>query len=146
LGIGLLMLSVIVAGVANLKPEAVRQGSALMGLARQLGGSFGIAWASTYVVQMTQYHRSDIASKIVSGDPSTLERLNLMTGAFHAKGMAMDSAHNAALTVMDGQVSAQAYTMAFNNAHIAIGVLFAASIPILFLMKRTSGGADAAAH
>jgi DHA2 family multidrug resistance protein len=144
LGIGLLMLSTIVAGAANLKPSAVGQGTALMGLARQLGGSFGIALSSTYVVQMTQFHRYDIASKVVSGSPGTTERLDMLTGAFYARGMDMEHARNAAMTVLDGQVSRQAYTMAFNNAHIVIGMMFLITIPILFLMKRR-GGTPAAA-
>jgi DHA2 family multidrug resistance protein len=146
MGLGLLMLSVIVAGVGNLKADAVRQGTALMGLARQLGGSFGIAWASTYVIQMTQFHRYDISSKVVGGNSLAADRLGLMSGAFHAKGMSTEAAHNAALSVMDGQITAQAYTMAFNNAHIAIGVLFMLAIPIIFLMKRSAGDASVSAH
>jgi DHA2 family multidrug resistance protein len=144
MGIGLLMLSTIVAGVGNLKPAAVGQGTALMGLARQLGGSFGIALCSTYVVQMTQFHRYDIASKVVSGSAGTSERLDMITGAFYARGMDMEHARSAAMTVLDGQVSRQAYTMAFNNAHIAIGMMFAITLPILFLMKRRGGAAAAA--
>ena len=147
LGIGMLMLSVIVAGVGNLKADAVRQGTALMGLARQLGGSFGIAWASTYVVQMTQFHRYDIAAKMSQGSPVATDRLNMITGAFHAQGMDLQKAHDAALSVMDGEIGVQAYTMAFNNVQIAIMILFAAAIPILFLMKRRSGGdTSVAAH
>ena len=146
-GIGLLMLSVIVAGVGNLKPDAVRQGTALMGLARQLGGSFGIAWSATYLVQMTQFHRYDITAKLAQGSPVVTDRVNMMTGALHARGMDPATAHKAALGILDGQVSAQAYTMAYNNAQIAIMLMFAASIPIIFLMKRTSGGdTSVAAH
>jgi DHA2 family multidrug resistance protein len=146
MGIGLLMLSVIVAGVGNLKPAAVGQGTALMGLARQLGGSFGIAMASTYVVQMTQFHRYDIAAKVFSGNPVANDRVNMIAGAFYSQGMNLERAHSAALSVVDGQVSRQAYTIAFNNAHLAIGVMFALTIPILFLMKRTGGPTEVAAH
>jgi len=141
------MLSVIVAGASNLKAEAVRQGTALMGLARQLGGSFGIALSSTYVVQMTQFHRYDIASKVYAGNPEGTDRLNMISGAFYSQGMDMARAQGAAHAVLDGQISRQAYTIAFNNTHIAIGLLFALTIPILFLMRRTAGGGgEVAAH
>jgi len=140
MGIGLLMLSVIVAGVGNLKPSAVGQGTALMGLARQLGGSFGIALSSTYVVQMTQFHRYDIAAKVYAGNPEATDRLNMIQGALYASGYDLEKARQGAAELLDRQVSAQAYTLAFNNAHVMIGVMFALTLPILFLMKRTAGG------
>jgi len=146
MGIGLLMLSVIVAGVGNLKPQAVGQGTALMGLARQLGGSFGIALSSTYVVQMTQFHRYDIAANVFNGNPVATDRLGMMQGALYANGYDWEKAGSAALSLLDQQISAQAYTLAFNNAHVAIGVMFALTVPILFLMKRNSGGAEVSAH
>jgi DHA2 family multidrug resistance protein len=145
-GIGILMLSVIVAGVGNLKPSVVGQGTALMGLARQLGGSFGIALSSTYVVRMTQFHRYDLVSQIFSGNSVATDRLNMISGALYAQGMSMDRAQSGAMAILDRQVTAQASTLAFNNAHIAIGVMFFATIPILFLMKRTAGSGEISAH
>ena len=145
LGIGMLMLSVIVAGVATLKPDSVKQGSALLGLARQLGGSFGIAALSTYVTQMTSFHRYDIAAKVSAGGVVATERLNMLTGAFHSQGMDSDRANSAAATILDGQITRQAYTMAIDNAHILIGVMFALTVPVLFLLKRRAGATSAAA-
>jgi DHA2 family multidrug resistance protein len=145
LGMGMLMLSVIVAGVASLKPEAVKQGSALLGLARQLGGSFGIAALSTYVTRMTSFHRYDIASKVYDGNPLAADRLNTISGAFHAQGMDFERARNAAMSVIDGQITQQAYTMAIDNAHVVIGIMFALTIPCLLLLERRTGGASASA-
>lgn len=147
LGIGMLMLSVIVAGVATLRPEAIKQGSALLGLARQLGGSFGIAALSTYVTQMTSFHRYDIAAKVSDGNPLATDRLNSISGAFHMQGMDVAHAQAAAGAVLDGQITRQAYTMAIDNAHVLIGVMFALTVPVLFLLKRRGGGpASARAH
>jgi DHA2 family multidrug resistance protein len=144
-GIGLLMLSVIVAGVAGLKPQAMKQGAALLGLARQLGGSFGIAALSTYVTRMTNFHRYDLASRMYIGSALADERTHMVSGALHAKGFDKSRALAGAQTIIDGQVTRQAYTMAINNAHVLIGVLFALTIPCLMLMKRRAGGGGAAA-
>ena len=146
-GLGLLMLSVIVAGVASLSPENVKQGSALLGLARQLGGSFGIAGLSTYVTRMTSFHRYDIAGKVFNGNPLAEDRLNAYAGSFGAQGFDAAHARAAAESVLDGQITRQAYTMAIDNAHVLIGVLFTLTIPCLFLLKRRGGSAPpAAAH
>ena len=144
-GLGLMMLSVIVAGVAGLKPEAVKQGSALLGLARQLGGSFGIAMLSTYVSRMTSYHRYDLASHMYSGNALADDRTNMLTGALYSKGFDMERARAGASVILDSQVTRQAYTMAIDNAHIFIGLMFALTIPCFFLMKRNGAGAPAAA-
>lgn len=145
IGIGLLMLSVIVAGIANLKPEAMKQGAALLGLARQLGGSFGIAALSTYVTRMTAFHRYDLAGRMNGGNALLEERTNMITGALYSKGYDMEHARAGAHTLIDGQITRQAYTMAVDNAHVLIGIMFALTIPCLMLMKRRGGGGDAAA-
>ncbi|AIE84412.1 DHA2 family efflux MFS transporter permease subunit [Fimbriimonas ginsengisoli] len=145
IGIGLLMLSVIVAGVAGLKAESVKQGAALLGLARQLGGSFGIAALSTYVTRMTAFHRYDLAARMYSGNPLADDRTNMLKGALYAKGFDLQRAEAGAHTLLDGQITRQAYTMAVNNAHVLIGIMFALTIPCLLLMKRRAGGGDAAA-
>jgi len=145
-GIGLLMLSVIVAGVAGLKPEAIKQGAALLGLARQLGGSFGIAALSTYVTRMTSFHRYDLASHMNAGNPIAEDRTNVLAGALYSKGFDMQHARAGAQAILDSQITRQAYTMAVDNAHVLIGVLFALTIPCLLLMKRRVGGSAAGAH
>jgi len=147
-GIGLLMLSVIVAGVASVKPSQVKQGAALLGLARQLGGSFGIAALSTYVTRMTSFHRYDLASHMYGGNTLAEDRTQLMTGALYSRGFDLERAKAGAQTLLDGQVTRQAYTMAVDNAHVLIGIMFALTIPCLLLMRRTGGGGGdaAAAH
>jgi hypothetical protein len=70
-----------------------------------------------------------------------------MTGALYSKGFEPERASAGAQSLLDAQVTRQAYTMAVDNAHLLIGVLFALTIPCLLLMKRRAGGGgEAAAH
>jgi DHA2 family multidrug resistance protein len=145
-GLALLLFPVTVAGVVNLTAKAVPQGAALLGLARQMGGSIGIAVTATYVVNMTVFHRFDIASKLYNGNPLAEDRLSLFTGALYFQGMDQEHARKAALSLLDGQISQQAYTMAFNNAYILIGLLFVVSLPCLLLLRRVVADVQGSAH
>lgn len=143
-GLALILLPMAIAGIANLKGADVGSGAALLGLARQLGGSIGIAVASTYLTRMTQYHRYALMEHVVGGNPAADERLNLFTGAFYSQGMDLERATLAAHKVLDGQVTQQAYGMAADNVFILTGILFALALPFIMLIKRVRGGAAAA--
>jgi DHA2 family multidrug resistance protein len=146
-GLALILLPITIAGIANLKGAAVGAGAALLGLARQLGGSIGIAIASTYLTRMIQFHRYGLMDNVNSGNPLAEDRLNLLSGSFYAQGMDTDKARMAAEKVLDLQITQQAYAMASNNVFILTGVLFAIAVPFIFLIKRVrGGGAAVAAH
>ncbi len=145
LGLAFLMLPITVAGIVNLRGRAIGEGAALLGLARQFGGSVGIAIASTELTQMTVFHRTHLAANAAQGAPALMDRVNMYAGAFMSKGMDSSHAQAAALKAIDGQITIQAYTMATNNVYILTAILFAASFPILLLMKRAKGGGGAAA-
>jgi DHA2 family multidrug resistance protein len=95
---------------------------------------------------MTQFHRYALASHVYVGSAAANGRVDLISGVLFARGMHADKVHQAALALVDRQITGQAATLAFNNAHIAIGLLFCLSLPLLLLMKRASGGADLGVH
>jgi DHA2 family multidrug resistance protein len=145
LGLAFLMLPITVAGIVNLRGRAIGEGAALLGLARQFGGSVGIAIAATELSQMTQFHRTHLAANAYDGNPALTDRVNMMTGGFMSQGMDALHAQGAAFKMIDGQITLQSYTMAVNNVYILTAILFAGALPVLFLMKRAKGGGGAAA-
>lgn len=145
-GTAMIMMPVAIAGIAGLRGEAIGQGAALLGLARQLGGSIGIAVAATYLTQMTAFHRYHLTNSLYDGNPLLNDRVGGMTMAFYGQGMDMEHARMAALKALDGQVTIQAYTMAGNNVYILTGILLAAAFPFIFMMRRASAAGAAGAH
>lgn len=145
-GIASVMLPITTAGIVGLKGAEIGEGAALLGLARQLGGSIGIAVAATDLTQMTQFHRYHLMDRAASGVTPFLDRMNLLTGAYYSKGMSMEAAQSAAAKTVDLQVTMQAYTMAVNNVYILTAILFVVGIPFLFLMKRVKSHGAVAAH
>lgn len=123
----------------------IPQSAALTGLARQLGGAFGIALASTYISHMSAFHRSHLVANLYSGNPVLSERLQGTAQMFVGQGYSPDAAQEAVMRLLDGSVQLQDYTMSVNNAFLMGVVLFVIAFPFVFLLKRTAPGAAVSA-
>jgi DHA2 family multidrug resistance protein len=64
-----------------------------------------------------------------------------------SKGAEAGVAHTQAMAVMERTLGSQASLIAFEKAYFALGVLFIAALPLLFLFKKVKpGGAAGGAH
>src|SRR5579883_1182989 len=135
-GLGFLFIPITVAAFSTLKGPDIAQGASLFNLARQLGGSFGIAVLNTYVDDQTAYHRTNLVSHIYDGNSILSERLNAMTHMMQANGLSSVAAHSAALQTISSSIQAQAMTMSYNDAFLLLGLTFVVAFPAVFLLKR----------
>ncbi|MBX6331253.1 MAG: DHA2 family efflux MFS transporter permease subunit, partial [Gemmatimonadaceae bacterium] len=100
----------------SLKPSEAQQASGLINLARQLGGSFGIAVLATFVDRQTQFHRVDLLSNVYPGNPAVEQRIHMITAGLVAKGYTLWNAQKAALAALDGIVMRQSTMLSYNDA------------------------------
>ena len=135
-GLGLLFVPINSAAYGSIKPTEAQQASGLINLSRQLGGAFGIAVLATQVNKMTQMHRVDLVSAVTASAPLTDERMRLLTGGFLARGMDAASAHQAALTALNGQLQQQAAMLSFNDAWMLVLLVFVVVSPSILLLGR----------
>jgi DHA2 family multidrug resistance protein len=135
-GLGLLFVPINSAAYGSIKPTEAQQASGLINLSRQLGGAFGIAVLATQVNKMTQMHRVDLVSAVTASAPLTDERMRLLTGGFLARGMDAASAHQAALTALNGQLQQQAAMLSFNDAWMLVLLVFIVVSPSILLLGR----------
>jgi DHA2 family multidrug resistance protein len=138
-----ILMPIDLVAFAGLKPNEIQQGSGLINLTRQLGGSFGIAILGTYVQNQTVFHRSIIGENIYSGNPAVQERLQAIAGNLVAHGYAPAVAQSMAIGQINSTVTRQAATMAYNNAFILILVVFFCTLPAVLLLKPPKPGAAA---
>jgi len=134
--LGLLLTPITVASLSSLKGTEVAQGAGLTNLARQLGGSFGIAAINTYVTSQTAYHRSDLVGNIFSGNDFLNTRVAGMTSGFVTDGFSPSQAHAAAIGSVEQIIQAQALTMSYDNAFVLISVIFLIATPAALLFVR----------
>jgi DHA2 family multidrug resistance protein len=112
-------------------------GTGFFNLARQLGGSAGIAALSTYLDHSMRTHWAVLAEAVTPYSHTTQVRLTQMQYFFQLKGSSAYIAHQRALAALSGRISAQSYVLGFNNSFYIIVLVFIAMIPLIFLLRRT---------
>lgn len=147
-GLGMLFTPINLAAFSSLKGVEIAQGASMLNLMRQLGGSFGIAILSTYITNMTAFHRNVLVTYTFPGNPAFEQRLQMLTQALVSRGYDLAGAQHAALAIIDGTVQQQAMVMAYNNGFLLIGLSCVIVSPALLLLrprkKPAGGGAEAA--
>ena len=132
LGFGLIASPMQIMAFSTLKPSLRPDGSSLMGLFRNFGGSVGISVIVTMLSRNQQVSHADIAAHVTSTSvpgfdwTGTLDRMGDMGGA--------------AMAVVNGEVSRQALMIAFlDNFYMLTWVLLAFA-PLPLLLKKPKQG------
>ena len=137
LGLGFLFAPINFVVFAALKGPEIQQASGLINLARQLGGSFGIAYLNTYISNQEAYHRANIVSYLTPGNASFLARQASAAAHFTSMGFSASAAQQVALRSIDRVVQVNAATMAYNDAFLLLGLTFVIATPALLLLGKT---------
>jgi DHA2 family multidrug resistance protein len=146
-GLAFLFIPIMQSAYLRLPPGKNSNASALINLARNLGGSVGIAISSTFIVQRSQFHQSRLAEHVSAYDPqtqSTLQQLGAMFSTHGGNGQ--DQALGAIYAMVQRQAGMLSYVELFYL--MAIGILLI--IPLAFLLPkndpRAKGDDGAALH
>jgi DHA2 family multidrug resistance protein len=147
-GLGFLFTPINNVAYASLKPSEAQQAAGLINLARQLGGSFGIAILATYVTVHAQIHRVNLLGYVYPGRPEVDERLRALTADLLAHGYGPDAARRGAMALLDQEVMRQASMLSYNDAWMLLLVTFLVVSPAILLLRSHRGprAAPADAH
>jgi DHA2 family multidrug resistance protein len=126
---------------ANLKPSEAQEASGLINLARQLGGSFGIAIISTYLQSRTALHRADLVANTFASNPAFAERLQGALAHFVSLGYSYMKAQAAAYASIDQALTAQALMLSYNDTWMLILKSFLITLPAILVIRRPKGRA-----
>jgi MFS transporter, DHA2 family, multidrug resistance protein len=127
----------------DIPPDKTNNASALINLARNFGGSIGIAFASTVLTRREQFHQSRLVEQVQGLNPAYPDYA-------HQVGNSLASAPDS-MTTLAGiyqQVVEQATLLSYLDGFRVLGILFLAMLPLLLFIRagKGGGGAAAAAH
>jgi DHA2 family multidrug resistance protein len=148
LGVGLpfLFLPVTTASYDGVPPDRTNQASALINVARNLGGSMGVALSQTMLAQRQQFHQSRLIEHAAPSDLGYQQTIDAMTRFFQAQGSnASDAASQAVAWVgqtLQHQIDLLAYIDVFWGL-MMVGVIM---IPLALIIKPVDLGAPAKGH
>jgi MFS transporter, DHA2 family, multidrug resistance protein len=141
-----IMVPLSALSTADIEPEQTGSASALFNMMRNLGGSVGIAVASTLVTQREQMHSFRIGEHITDSDPAYRQWLNAATQGLHHAGSSTWSAHQQALQSLADQVRRESFVMAFNDAFLAVALILAIGAVVSLLLKKPTSALHAGAE
>ena len=89
-----------------------------------------------FVTTHTEIHRTDLIAAVNPGNPIVQERLAGLSANFLAHGYSEGNAQQAALEVVNGQVTRQAAMLSYNDAWGLLLITFLVAAPAILLLRR----------
>jgi DHA2 family multidrug resistance protein len=125
--------------------ERMGNATSIFNLMRNIGGSLGIAMATTILARRQQLHTSVLGAHVDAYSPQARALLEQLRAAFVARGADLATAARQAQAAVWGLVQRQASMLSFTDVFRLLAVLFLALLPLLFLMRSPRAGRGPAA-
>ncbi|MGA2483307.1 MAG: DHA2 family efflux MFS transporter permease subunit [Candidatus Acidiferrales bacterium] len=136
-GMAFLFVPINVMAFAFLAKSKVNNATGLINLARNVGGSVGIAMVTTLLARRTQFHQSILVGHMTPFDGSYRAALAGATQALMAGGSNLTQATGQAQALLYGMLQRHAAMLAFADDFWLMGIAFLVIIPLMFLMKKS---------
>jgi MFS transporter, DHA2 family, multidrug resistance protein len=147
IGLPLVFLPIIAASYDGISPGKTDMASALINVARNTGGSVGIALANNVLAHREQFHQSRLVELV---NPSTFQfhsTLKQATNYFVAQGSALAQAQQQAFNWIAQQVQTQAALLAYIDVFWALMLISVAAVPLALTLRKVKlGGPVPLAH
>jgi DHA2 family multidrug resistance protein len=144
-GLPFLFVPITTMAYVGLKPSESNQASALMNVARNLGGTIGISTAQTLLAQRSQWHQARIVETLSPLNPNYANGVAQITQTLTSLGQPKAGAAAQANAFLYQTLDQQAQMLSYVDVfHVLMLVVFAA-IPLLLLMRGAKAGAGSGA-
>ncbi len=141
-GQALVMTPLATLAVVGIEARDKASASALLNVLRNLGGAFGIAVLQTFLIRRAHFHSSMLAQSVSLFDEATRQRLDQLVRYFQSHGVVdYATAWRKALVAIGSSVHRQAYTLAFGDVFLVLGVTLLVAILAALLLKKPAPAA-----
>ena len=147
LGAGLMFVPLNLTAFAFIPKEQTNNASGLFSLVRNEGSSIGVAITNTLLQRRTQFHQNRLIEHLHPLNPATSGWLTHISGAFGSHVSDPTMARRQGLGLLYRIVQQQAAALSYLDMFWLFSMLSFATIPLVFLMKRSaSSGEHVAVH
>jgi DHA2 family multidrug resistance protein len=144
-GLAFLFIPIQTVSYIGMPREKSNSISGITNLARNIGGSVGISFVTTYLARRSQYHQSFLAEHMGNANPAFRGAVAGTTGTLIQHGATASSATHQAYGLLYNTMFRQATFLAYLDTFWILGVGAAILVPCVFLMKKARA-TEAAAH
>ncbi len=117
-------------------PRGDRQRVGIYNLMRNIGGSIGIATATTVLVRRSQVHQNYLVAHLTAGAPPTSAAVAGLAAKLSASGFDSWTAHHMALGAILRMATQQAALLAYVDNFNLMGWLALIAAPLVFFFQR----------
>ncbi len=134
--LAMLFVPLTTATMDPIRKEEMGNATSMFNLMRNIGGSMGIASATTYLFRSQQFHTHLLGANVTALNPQAQMVLKGLQSQMLAGGSDPARATQQAYGAVWGMVQRQAAMEAFVDTFRAMAIVFLLVLPLLFLMKR----------
>ena len=146
-GMAFLFVPINVMAFYFIPKEKFNNATGIINLARNIGGSFGIANVVTLLARRTQFHQDMLVSHMTPFDSAYRALVNGSANILYGAGSSLADAQVQANGMAYGLLQRHATMLAFVDDFWMMGLTFLSLIPLMFLMKKARPqGAGPSAH
>jgi MFS transporter, DHA2 family, multidrug resistance protein len=147
MGLPLIFIPITTASYDGVPPEKTDQASAMINVARNVGGSIGVSLAQNVLAHRTQFHTSRLSEAATPSNIEFQEALSRLQDYFGSFGSSSAVAQRQAMQWVGRQIGIQASLLAYIDVFHVLALLAALVIPLAMILHRVRlGAAPPAAH
>jgi DHA2 family multidrug resistance protein len=122
--------------LATIRTERLGNATAAYNLVRNIGGSVGVALATTLLARRAQQHQATLTSNVTAGDPEVAERLERWTEHFMALGADSFTAGRRAMAMVYRETVTQAQVLSYADDFWLLLIASCAVVLLVPFMRR----------
>jgi DHA2 family multidrug resistance protein len=145
LGYAFFFVPISVIAYSQLRPDQNNRASSLTNLARNWGGSFGIAFVTTVSERRQDLHQSRVGDTLSASSGNLQQAIKSAASFLAAHGYSTADSTKAATLLYYNQLSAQTRLLGFMDCFRAIGWITIAMVPAVFFIRKFKVGGKAPA-
>lgn len=134
-GKAFLMVPVMSMALSGLRGEDLAQATGLSNIMRQLGSAIGVVLMEIYLNHKSAFVRSNMIGNVNNYNNMVSEKVAAYSQNFLSAGYSADDANRLAYQILDSALTKQQQLVCYDNAYMAVGLIFLICIPLILLIK-----------
>jgi MFS transporter, DHA2 family, multidrug resistance protein len=140
IGLPFLFIPITTVAYVGLAPTESNQASAMMNVARNLGGTVGISSVQILLAQREQFHQARLVEMLNPLNPTYTAGIDHLTQGLLDRGQSAANASREAVATLYGIVQQQAAMLSFIDVFHVLMIVVILAMPLLLVMQGPNGG------
>jgi len=137
IGISFFFVPLSTLTLSSIPRPQMGNGSAIFNLLRNLGGSFGVAFITTFFSRRIQFHHHHLSEGFSIFDFKLQQAVPALQSFLQGRGFEGTTAKQGALAALYGQLQKQAAMLGFNDVFYLLFFFFLCLIPLIWIIRKS---------